>query len=348
MNIKPHYKPSDKNRWQGRVDPDENSLRLHQVIQFLDLKELHVTEVATRRSQSPEKHKKIALIGFCCDEGIRRNRGRPGAREGAGAIRKALVDLPVHFNEKETQVLDAGDILYKESTITSSESLFSTQLALSTAIQILLSNGFFPIVLGGGHEIAFGHFHGIHSFLHSREKNKPKENIGIINFDAHFDLRTFKNNWGTSGTSFLQIAEFCELEQFHYLCLGIQKASNTKKLFQTAEELGVQYVLADEINERERQTEIMTKIETFIQKNESIYLTICLDVFDSAFAAGVSAPASNGLIPQYFFPIMKKILSSNKVVSMDIAEMSPAHDIDQHTAKLASLIFFNLISEPPK
>ena len=345
MNFKPHYKPPDKNRWQGRVDPDENSLRLHQIIQFLDLKELHVTEVATQYCQSTEKYKKIALIGFCCDEGIRRNKGRTGAREGASAIRKALVDIPIHFNEKETLVLDAGDILYKESSISSAEPLLSTQLALSTAIQILLSNGFFPIILGGGHEVAFGHFHGIHSFLHSRENNKPIKNIGIINFDAHFDLRAFQNNRGTSGTPFLQIAKLCGQEQFHYLCLGIQKTSNTKKLFHTAEELGVQYIIADEINERERQTEIITKIETFIQKNEFIYLTICLDVFDSAFAPGVSAPASNGLVPQYFFPIMRKILSSNKVIGMDVAELSPAHDIDQHTAKLASLIFFNLISE---
>ncbi len=348
MNLKSHYKPPDNNRWQGQGDPDENSLRLRQVIQFLDLKELHVTDVATRRSQASKKYKKIALIGFCCDEGIRRNQGRPGAREGAGAIRNALANLPVHFNEKETQLFDAGDILYQKSAATSDDPLLSTQLVLSTAIQILLSNSFFPIVLGGGHEVAFGHFHGIHSFLHSCENNKPKESVGIINFDAHFDLRAFQNDKGTSGTPFLQIAELCGKEQFHYLCLGIQKTSNTKKLFQTAKELGVQYVFADEINERERQAEIMTKIETFIQKTGFIYLSICLDVFDSAFAPGVSAPASNGLVPQYFFPIMRKILSSKKVISMDVAEMSPAHDIDQHTAKLASLIFFNSISEPPK
>ena len=346
MNLKPYYKPSDKNRWRGRVDPDENSLRLHQVIQFLDLKELHVTKVATRRSQTPEKYKKIALIGFCCDEGVRRNQGRPGAREGAGAIRNALANLPVHLNEKETQVFDAGDILYQESTTTSDDPLLSTQLALSTAIQILLSNRFFPIVLGGGHEVAFGHFHGIHSFFKSRENNKPKENIGIINFDAHFDLKAFQNNQGTSGTPFLQIAKLCGREQFHYLCLGIQKASNTKKLFQTAEDLGVQYIFADEINQQ--QPEIMSKIETFLKKNEFIYLTICLDVFDSAFTPGVSAPASNGLVPQYFFPILRKILSSNQVIGMDIAEMSPVCDIDQHTAKLASLILLTSLSESPK
>ena len=342
MNLKPHYKPSKKNRWQGRVDPDENSLRLHQVVQLLDLKELHVAKVPTQRTRSPGKYKKIALIGFCCDEGVRRNEGRPGAKKGADAIRKALTNLPVHFNENETQVFDAGDVLYQETGKTS-DPLLSTQLALSTAIQILLSNRFFPIVLGGGHEVAFGHFHGIHSFLHSSKNVKPKENIGIINFDAHFDLRDIKNGMGTSGTPFLQIAKLCGWEQFHYLCIGIQKASNTKKLFQTAENLGVEYVFADEINEKERHSEIMTKIETFIQKNKFIYLTICLDVFDSAFAPGVSAPASNGLIPQYFFPILRKILNSNQVIGMDIAEMSPGYDIDQHTAKLASLILSNLI-----
>ncbi|MDP6625660.1 MAG: arginase family protein [Nitrospinota bacterium] len=37
------------------------------------------------------------------------------------------------------------------------------------------------------------------------------------------------------------------------------------------------------------------------------------------------------------------MLKSNKVISMDIAEMAPVYDIDQHTAKLASLICYNLI-----
>jgi formiminoglutamase len=340
MDLKPHYKPPDKNSWLGRIDPDESSLRMHQVIQLVDIRELHTAEVPAQGTQSLKKHEKIAIIGFCCDEGVRRNRGRPGAREGADAIRSTLANLPIHFNVKETQVFDTGNIFYQETNSTT-DPLLSTQLALSTAIQVLLSNRFFPIVLGGGHEVAYGHFHGIHTFLHSQEMVNAKESIGIINFDAHFDMRALENGMGTSGTSFLQIAELCGQKQFNYLCHGIQKTANTKKLFQTAEDMGVQYYFADEINQR--QPEIMTKTEKFMQKNRFIYLTICLDVFDSAFAPGVSAPASNGLIPQYFFPILRKILKSNKVISMDIAEMAPVYDIDQHTAKLASLICYNLI-----
>lgn len=342
MSLTSHYKLADKSRWQGRVDPDKNSLRLHQVIKFLDLKDLHVGQAAAQQSiWAPKENKKFALIGFCCDEGIQRNQGRPGASGGPEAIRNALANLPVHFNEQGSQIFDAGDILYQK-TPANHDPLLSTQFALSTSIQILLFNQFFPIVLGGGHEVAFGHYHGTHFFLKSQKKAKLDEGVGIINFDAHFDLRGLEKNRGTSGTPFLQIAKLSKQEPFQYLCLGIQKASNTKKMFQTADELGAKFIFAEEINQQH--PEIMTIIETFIQKNKFIYLTVCLDVFDSAFAPGVSAPASNGLTPHCFFPLLHKIMGSNKVIGFDIAEMSPGFDVDLHTAKLASLVLFSVFS----
>ncbi len=340
MSFRSHYKPPDNNKWLGRVDPDENSLRLHQVVQLLNLKDLKVDQGSNQQFYTPANTDKIAIIGFRCDEGVRRNQGRRGASQGADAIRTSLANLSVHFNEKETRVFDAGDIFYHDIA-PSHDSLLSTQLALSTAIQILLFNGFFPIVLGGGHEMAFGHYHGLHFFFQHNTKVKSKEDLGIINFDAHFDLRTMDNEQGTSGTPFYQIAKLVKKRPFPYLCLGIQKGSNTKNLFNTVEELGAQYIFADKINLRQRAT--LTEIETFIQDKKYLYLTICMDVFDSAFAPGVSAPASNGLLPLNFFPILRAIINSNKLVGVDIAEMSPAHDIDQHTAKLASLILFNLL-----
>jgi len=55
----------------------------------------------------------------------------------------------------------------------------------------------FPIVLGGSHELAYGHFNGIVNHLKKQTKNSSK--VGIINFDAHFDLRPYDNQ-GSSGT----------------------------------------------------------------------------------------------------------------------------------------------------
>ena len=61
----------------------------------------------------------------------------------------------------------------------------SCQIALCTTISCLISRQIFPIVIGGGHDIAYGNFNGIKKALKGKQKNK----IGIINFDAHFDLR---------------------------------------------------------------------------------------------------------------------------------------------------------------
>ena len=176
MSFQSHYKPPDKIKWLGRVDPGENSLRLHQVAQLLNLKDLKVGQGPNQQLYIPAKTDKIAFIGFRCDEGVRRNQGRRGASQGADAIRSSLANLSVHFNEKETRVFDAGDIFYHDTAI-SHDSLLSTQIALSTAIQILLFNGFFPIVLGGGHEVAFGHYHGIHYYLQHNANVKSKEDL---------------------------------------------------------------------------------------------------------------------------------------------------------------------------
>ena len=57
-----------------------------------------------------------------------------------------------------------------------------------------------PVVLGGGHEVAWGSFQGIVRACSDRER------ILIVNFDAHFDLRD-PAHVHSSGTPFAQIAE---------------------------------------------------------------------------------------------------------------------------------------------
>lgn len=105
----------------------------------------------------------------------------------------------------------------------------------------ILCRNLFPIVLGGGHETTFGHFQGQHNFL--KDKGKTPE-LGIVNFDAHFDLRPYDMG-NSSGTMFRQMADVCKAEgtPYHYFPIGIQQHSNTVSLFKKAEELGVDYVL---------------------------------------------------------------------------------------------------------
>lgn len=323
-----NYKTTDKADWHGRVDSVDNfdAFRWHQWVEYIDLRKDDLSPYSNKLG--------FAFIGYCCDEGVNRNKGRIGAAYGPQSIRKELSNLPCTFT-KEVKLFDAGDILCENITLEESQSL------LSKAIEKILSLNLFPIVLGGGHEIAFGNYNGVLNFLR-RSNDKPK--IGIINFDAHLDLRPYPNG-GSSGTMFRQIADICENKaiNYSYFCIGVQKHSNTIELFKTADRLGVNYILAKDIIDIDNWGMLET-LDTFIKPQEHIYITICSDVFSTAYAPGVSASQPLGLDPERVLKFLKYILKSNKVVSFDIAEVAPRFDQDNVTANLASVIIFSVVN----
>lgn len=304
------YLKPQNNLWQGRTDslPDE---RFFQVMKCVDLEK-----------QIPKKtaNMAFAFVGFSCDTGIRRNMGRVGAKEGPLAIRRALGNLAV-YPFKDFEFIDAGDVACIGD-------LESAQKELANIVKQLLDNNFFPIVLGGGHEVAFGHYLGL-------EEHEPEIDLGIINIDAHFDLRPLlEGAKGSSGTPFLQIADARKNKDldFNYLCLGIQRLANTRSLFAAAETLGVETIFRDEIND----INATKKLDAFIKKHKKIYLTICLDAFAEAYAPGVSAPQPLGLTPIEVLPLIQQIIASKKAISFDIAELSPPNDHNNMTARLAA------------
>lgn len=319
-----HYRPTADNVWQGRVDGDTPDVRRwHQVVRRVDI------------SKDPlpvlhPGHKGIALLGFACDEGVRRNKGRTGAAEGPVALRKACAAFPVHFGAHI--LADAGDIVCDDGQ------LESAQEALSATVQHILQAGYLPLLLGGGHEIAFAHERGI-------RRHAGTKQLGIINFDAHFDLREPDAAGPSSGTGFWQMAQERREEgkPFHYLALGIQQNSNTPRLFQTADALGVEHLPAS-VFQLKYQERLIGAIKAFIQRNDQVYLTTCLDVFAAAYAPGVSATAYNGLIPDaLFLDCFRTVLRSGKLAGADIAELNPTLDADQRTAKLAASLVFEIV-----
>ncbi len=185
--------------------------------------------------------------------------------------------------------------------------------------------------------MALGSFSGL---FNAYKAKAPR--IGIINFDAHFDLR--EDSIGSSGTPFLQIAKHLEAhgQEFHYLCLGICENSNTQALFSRAKDLKVGFIYDNQLT-----TKYMAKnlhqIEQFLEKVDIIHLSIDLDVFSYMQAPGVSAPAVLGVELGVIEQLLQVIFSSKKVRLADIAECNPTYDIQHHTARLAAYLTMDII-----
>lgn len=310
-----YYQPANPALWQGRKDTDHPE-RFFQKITFINQESVLIT-----------KDKKTVLLGFASDTGVVRNQGRPGAKLGPDQIKTQLAKLPCPMQET---YIDLGNIVCE------ADDLESAQQQFAELILFCHQQGHKTLAFGGGHEIAWAHFQGL----------VPRYNkLGIINFDAHFDLRPYqKGEKGTSGTPFSQMALFCQEHKipFNYCCVGIQKFGNTSSLFEQAQKLNVKYLSAEELYQQSMAWQFAF-LDQFMLNLDHLYVTICLDVLAECFAPGVSAPQPAGLTPWQILPLLKYILRSGKVVSLDIAELSPPLDQEQKTAKLAALISAELL-----
>lgn len=283
-----------------------------------------------------EGERGFCFLGYCCDRGVRENLGRVGSNRAPSFIRKELSNHPYSF-DANTQILDGGNITCLEDDHS------QVNLELSALVAKILELNLFPIILGGGHDLAYGHYKGIRKVINKEETEQPR--LGIISFDAHFDLRPYESG-PSSGSMFAQIADECAQEnsELSLYYLGIQKTGNTLALFKRAEETGAQYIFAKDIEEATL-PDVMNKLDEFISRNDHLYLTICTDVFSSAYAPGVSAPQPFGLHPETGLKLIKHIVGSKKVISFDIAEVLPRFDEDNRTAKLAAIIIFAVINK---
>ncbi|VVC76599.1 Formimidoylglutamase [Aquicella siphonis] len=321
MTWESRYIPPDPTLWQGRHDlPDDSCFYQH--MQLLNLLE-----------QEPVKSAEItfALVGFKCDEGVQRDLGRTGAFEGPTAIRQRLGRLPIQ--KPSIHCYDAGNIICTD------HDLETSQAALAEVIARLLKKGIRPIVIGGGHEVAWGHFQGIARVI------SPQERLGIINFDAHFDMHPMHpSHRSSASTTFYQIARAHEAEQRHfdYNCIGIQHAGDIRQSFDFAKQFHVKHILADDLHQG-LQEKCFDFIDRVIDENHAIYLSLSLDVFSPAFAPGVSSVQPLGLNPWHIIPMLRQAAASAKMISYDIAEHVPRYDIDHRTAKLAAVLIYEII-----
>ncbi|MBN9128087.1 MAG: formimidoylglutamase [Paenarthrobacter ureafaciens] len=266
------------------------------------------------------------VLGFCSDAGVRRNKGRMGAAAAPAAIRAALGPLAFHLDR---EVFDAGDVVVE------GDQLEDGQARAGRAISGLIDAGNLTVVLGGGHETAFASYLGV-----SGSETLRGKRLGVLNLDAHFDLRD--EPVPSSGTPFLQMAqeEAAAGRELQYAVVGISEPNNTRSLFDTAERLGVKYLL----DESCAPEVVETFVADFLAGIDVLYLTIDLDVMPAAVAPGVSAPAAYGVPLPVISAVCKQVAASGKLVHLDVAELNPEFDIDGRTAKVAARLVNTLLA----
>lgn len=310
--------------WRGRDDgPEPEAQRWHQVIKPWDALPM-----------SRGRRRPIVVIGYPTDAGVRANFGRAGAAEGPAGLRMAMSNLPAPAAHA---LFDAGDVAG------AADDVDSWQRALAAAVAAVRAGGGIPLILGGGHDQAFGHWLGC------VQAAPDGAVVGTINLDAHIDMREFIHGRPHSGTPFSQVHSWCALHgrPFRYMVAGMQVAHNTPALIHRAAAAGAQLVDADAFHPTQ-EASLMHLVDRFVGAVDQVCLSIDLDVFCAASAPGVSAPSPMGIAPDATLRLLlRRVAGSGKVVGIEIAECAPSIDVGGRTARLGAAVADTIIRALP-
>lgn len=274
---------------------------------------------------------RAVLIGFPQDEGVRRNQGRVGAAEAPHEIRRSLYRLtpgdPAHERDLTgTPPLDVGNVRIAGA-------LEQTQDALAEVVLGVLCRGAVPIVLGGGHETAYGVYLGYVAAGMA---------VGIVNIDAHLDVRPLIDGKGHSGSPFRQAIEHPAAPLGRYVCLGAQPHVISREHLRYAQEHGSVVRWQDELRPSLAH-HLAVEGERMAGLGLAVHLSIDADAVTMADVPGVSAPNPAGLDGADVLGAARLAGGSLEVTGLDLVEINPRHDRDGQSARWGALLVWNFL-----
>lgn len=261
------------------------------------------------------------LLGYPDDEGIRINYGREGSREAPDAIRASLYKL-TPGRKDFPKLLDMGNLRIDGT-------LSEKQARARASLTQLYEKKHRLLSMGGGHDYAYP---DCAAFLAAHKKGKPL----IINIDAHLDVRNSESG-PNSGTAFYQLLEEFG-GKFDLVELGIQPGSASLTHLEYAKRKKVKVYTFAETHQK-----LAKVFQTLAKTKRPTFLSIDIDGFAAAYAPGASAASPIGLDANEFINTLPQIIQKFDLRGVGIYEVSPKHDIDNRTAKLAAIILHTFL-----
>jgi formiminoglutamase len=175
---------------------------------------------------------KFVLFGIPEDIGIRANSGRPGASSAWESAIKSIANIQHNRFCKGSQLLILGSLDVK-AEMELAENLdfnkvddrktFSTLVEkidkeVSHIIFTIVKAGKTPIIIGGGHNNAYGNIKGT-----ALAKGKP---INVVNLDAHSDFRILEGRHSGNGFSYSFDQGFLK----KYFIFGLHESYTSKNV----------------------------------------------------------------------------------------------------------------------
>lgn len=283
---------------------------------------------------------KYILLGIPEDIGVRANFGRPGAASAWNEAIKSIANIQHNRFCKGNQILVLGQINVLEEMkevenldfnniddrVKLSQLVQKIDKDVSHIIFSIVKLGKIPIIIGGGHNNAYGNIKGT-----ALAKGKP---INAINFDAHSDFRILEGRHSGNGFSYAYEEGFLK----KYFVFGLHENYTSKSVLDIIKKIEdrVRYNTYDSINIRKEKdfSQEMTHALEFI-KSDTFGIEIDLDAIPNIAS---SAMTLSGFSVEELRQFVSFFAKHKNAGYLHVCEGAPDLDIDKNNHLIGKLI----------
>ena len=191
-------------------------------------------------------------------------------------------------------------------------------------VRKLLADGKIPVGMGGEHLVSLPVMEAVY---------EKYNDLAVIHFDAHTDLRTdYEGEPYSHATPIRKIAD--QIGPKNVYSFGIR--SGMKEEMEWAKENGMHISLFEVLEPLKK------VLPTLAGRN--VYVTIDIDVLDPAHAPGTGTVDAGGITSKELLASIHEIARSEvSVVGFDLVEVAPVYDHSEMTANAAAKFIREMI-----
>jgi formiminoglutamase len=264
----------------------------------------------------------VVLLGCPQDEGVRRNKGRVGAKDAPNAIRRCLYR---YVAIEGLAFFDLGNTIIQDT-------LEATHDAHREIVLQVLRDGKNIVVLGGGNDVSYPDCSAL--------AMETQGDILAFNIDAHFDVRVDEPR--NSGTPYRQLLEEGHIKPENFAEIGSLLFANSDNYREYLNEKAVRIYDIHQVNE----IGIPMLVKNLLREVDfqAIFWGLDMDVVRAADAPGVSAVNPIGITGMEFAQVGSLAGFEARTRIFEITEVNPTYDIDERTCRLAAAAVWNFLA----
>ena len=240
--------------------------------------------------------------------------------KGTSKAPEIIINASNQLERNHNSPCDFG--IYTHDAIDCSLNFKSIFQNIENLVFDILKKNKIPISIGGEHSLTFGVIKGL-----KKKYDNSNEDFGIIQFDAHADLRKAYNK---STNSHATVMYKIHKENIPIFQFGVRAQSDEE--IKLRDELNIDYKTIGDYRKN-----LNIKLPKNFPKN--IYITFDSDCLDPSIMPATGTPVPNGLYYNETFLILEKLTENRKIIGFDYVEYTPIQNFHAYDYISANIIY---------